>query len=348
MGVKIRIKRGKFYLDVYEGGKRTWEALRLTLTKDKAQNKEIMHIAEICRSKRETQLLSGAWDIQDPVASKKKLIVYLEEYTRNYASPGIARSCIYHIKKYRSGETILISQVTAKWFEGFQNYLLYDAGLSLMSAYDYSKIIRAALNKAVVENIILRNPAAGVPRLSPPETELVFLNAEELQRLADTVPENEIAIEIRRAFLFACHTGLRISDIETVTWKQIANNPPQIIKRQQKTKNPVYIPLSGSAQKLINDGKEHSSDEKIFHLPRNRRGTYNYLKSWVEAAKVTKTVGWHTARRTFATLALENGVDIYTVAKLLGHTSIDQVAKYAKVTDRLRREAIAALPELKL
>jgi site-specific recombinase XerD len=45
-------------------------------------------------------------------------------------------------------------------------------------------------------------------------------------------------------------------------------------------------------------------------------------------------------------MALENGVDIYTVSKLLGHTNINQMAKYAKVTDKLRREAIAALPEL--
>jgi hypothetical protein len=59
MSVKVWEKRGKLYLDIYIGGKRTWEALRLTLTPDRAQNKEIMRFAEICRSKRETQLLTG-------------------------------------------------------------------------------------------------------------------------------------------------------------------------------------------------------------------------------------------------------------------------------------------------
>jgi hypothetical protein len=34
------------------------------------------------------------------------------------------------------------------------------------------------------------------------------------------------------------------------------------------------------------------------------------------------------------------------VAKLLGHTNLKAVAKYAKVTDRLRREAVGGLPEL--
>jgi site-specific recombinase XerD len=87
----------------------------------------------------------------------------------------------------------------------------------------------------------------------------------------------------------------------------------------------------------------------VFNLPgSNRRLSYKVLKRWAKEAGLTKNIGWHTARRTFATLALENGADIYTVAKLLGHKSITQVAKYAKVTDTLRRKAVAALPEIKL
>jgi integrase len=348
VSVKVREKRGKLYLDVYHAGKRTWEALHLTLTKDKAQNKEIMRHAEICRSKREMQLLSGAWDLQDPVASKKRLIPYLEEYTKHYASPGIVRSCIYQIKKYRNGEALLVSQVSVKWFEDFQNHLLHDTALAIASVCAYTKVLRAVLKKAVVDNIILRNPAEAVPALSPPETELIFLNATELQRLADVKPRGNAAAEVWRAFLFACQTGLRVSDIETLTWRQIESSPAQIIKRQKKTKNPVYIPLSGTAQELIGSGQEHSPDEKIFSLPKDRSSTYKDLKKWAKEAGVTKNVTWHTARRTFATLALENGVDGYTVAKLLGHVSINQVAKYAKVTDGLRRKAIAALPAIRL
>jgi site-specific recombinase XerD len=72
------------------------------------------------------------------------------------------------------------------------------------------------------------------------------------------------------------------------------------------------------------------------------------LKQWANAAGINKNIGWHTARRTFATQALENRADIYTVSKLLGHKSLKQTEKYAKVTDRLRREAAAALPEISL
>jgi hypothetical protein len=71
MGVKIRKERGKLYLDIYAGGKRTWEALYLTLAPDKTQDKEIMRLVEFCRSKGETQELTGFWDIQDPIVGRK-------------------------------------------------------------------------------------------------------------------------------------------------------------------------------------------------------------------------------------------------------------------------------------
>ena len=167
-------------------------------------------------------------------------------------------------------------------------------------------------------------------------------------KLEDTKPDDDGA-EIRRAFLFACHTGLRVCDLETITWGEIERNPMQIIKRQIKTKVPVFIPLSKTVQKLIDDGKEHKPDDKLFDLPQDHRSqSYKVLARWGGAAGVKKKIGWHTARRTFATLALENGADIYTVAKLLGQTSIKQVVKYAKVTDQLRRKAVAALPEIRL
>jgi site-specific recombinase XerD len=60
---------------------------------------------------------------------------------------------------------------------------------------------------------------------------------------------------------------------------------------------------------------------------------------------VPKEITWHLARKTFATQALKNKADIYTVAKLLGHKSFGQVARYASVTDALKREAVARLPD---
>lgn len=349
MGVKIRVKRGKLYLDIYAGGKRTWEALYLTLTTDKIQNKEIMRVADICRSMRETQLLTGAWNIQDPIAGRKKLITYLEGLAKAKIHNDYITGCIRYLKKYANGQTIQLAQITPQWVDGFQQFLLSGTGLSPTTAYDYSKAIRMALRIAVRENILIKNPAESIKGLPEPETDLIFLNTDEVQKLANTDLSGELGMEIKKAFVFSCYTGLRISDVKTLKWGDIERNPLQIIKRQKKTRRAVYIPLKDTAWQLINDNNDHHPDDKVFHrLAGNKSQTNQYLLKWAKKAGITKPVGWHTARRTFATWELEQGVDIYTVAKLLGHKSVKQVSKYAQATDKLRRNAVAALPEIKL
>jgi site-specific recombinase XerD len=348
MSVNLREKRGKLYLDIYQSGKRTWEALHLELTKDKAQNKEIWRLAEICRSKREMQMLSGSWNINDPIAGKISLISYMEKYSRNYKKPNAVNCCIKYIKEFH-GTSIQLIQVTPKWVDDFQNFLLKKDNLSQSSAAFYAKILRAALKRAVTNEMILKNPADAVQRISAPEPEMLFLNIDEVKALVETVIDDPYGAEVRRAFLFACNTGLRISDLETLTWGKIETNPMQIIKSQEKTKKSAYIPLNKSAQALIVDGSPHKASDNIFNFSgHNRRTSYNYFKDWAEKAGIKKTIGWHTARRTFATMALENGADIYTVAKLLGHSDISNVTKYAKVTDKLRMEAVKALPDMGL
>jgi integrase len=347
MSVKIREKRGKLYLDIYQGGKRSWEALHLTLTPDKAQNREIMKLADICRSKREMQLLAGSWDIQDPVAGRKRLVTYLEECAKEKTHNDYITGCIRYLKKYNNGGALQMSQITPQWISGFQHDLLTGTELSPTTAYGYSKAIRMALRKAVRENILIKNPAENVKGIQEPETDHVFLNIDEAQKLADTEIPGRLGEEIRRAFIFACYTGLRISDIKSLKWGDIELNPLQIIKRQKKTQRAVYVPLKETAWGIINDGVEHNPDDKVFLLLANTKSQTNqYLIRWAEKAGIKKPVGWHTARRTFATWELEHGADIYTVANLLGHKNIKQVAKYAQATDKLRRNAVNALPEI--
>jgi integrase len=318
------------------------------LTKDKIQNKEIWRLAEICRSKRETRLLAGAWDIDDPAAGKVSLIGCMESYSKNYKNPNVVYRLIKYIKEFHGGGVRLI-QVSPKWIDDFQNFLLEKDNLSQGSAAFYARILRSALKRAAANGTILRNPADAVRKISTPEPEMIFLNTDELKALARAPVDDPYGAEVRRAFLFGCCTGLRISDIETLTWGEIEANPMRIIKSQEKTKSLAYIPLNKSARALIVDGEPHAANEKVFDLSvRSRRASYNRLKNWAEKAGVKKTVGWHTARRAFATMALESGADVYTVAKLLGHANISNVAKYAKVTDKLRMEAVNALPDIGL
>jgi site-specific recombinase XerD len=72
------------------------------------------------------------------------------------------------------------------------------------------------------------------------------------------------------------------------------------------------------------------------------------LKKWAKAAGINKNLSSHVARNTFATLALTNGVDLYTVSKLLGHRDIAATQIYAKIIDKKKEEAVDMLPPLHL
>lgn len=352
MSVKVREQRGKLYLDIYHNGTRKWESLHITLSDDKKRNKELYRLAEVCRTKREAQLLSGEWGIKGDGADR----ITLAGYVRNYAKNTNTKSMTVlarHIESFDNGAVIRIGQVTSKWIEDFQTYLLHRTKpngkpISQSSVGAYMRLLRAVFRKAAAEGTISRDPVVPVTLTKVIDPEMVFLTAEELKQLASVVPETDFGKEVRRAFIFACFTGLRVSDVESLSWGMIERDPPQIIKRQKKTRSTVYIPLNKTAESLIFDGAEHTPDERVFALD-GKTGidrSYRTLKIWAEEAGIQKKIGWHTARRTFATLTLGHGADAVTVARLLGHTGLSQVMKYAKATDEMKRRAVDALPDV--
>ena len=58
-------------------------------------------------------------------------------------------------------------------------------------------------------------------------------------------------------------------------------------------------------------------------------------------AGITKNVSFHTSRHTFAVLTLAAGGDLYTVGKLLGHTSINSTQVYADVVMETKLKPLA-------
>jgi len=65
-------------------------------------------------------------------------------------------------------------------------------------------------------------------------------------------------------------------------------------------------------------------------------------------AGITKDITFHCARHTHATLLLANGVDIYTVSKLLGHKEIKTTQVYARIIDKNKKEAVNKIPSIKI
>jgi len=77
--------------------------------------------------------------------------------------------------------------------------------------------------------------------------------------------------------------------------------------------------------------------------------TYNTeIVRWCNRAGISKHITFHSARHTNAVLLLENGADIYTVSKRLGHRELRTTQIYAKIVDEKMKEASEIIPQLKL
>ena len=358
--VKLRRRRLKdgresLYLDIYKDGKRRYEYLGMYLVKprtpiDRQANKEVEAVAEDIRVKRLLEWQRGEYGMGSALRGSIPVIEYFARMVEEKKAAGGGweswESCLKQLRGY-CGEGTALKDITAEWGEGFKAYM-EGAGkrgggrFSNNTRWLYLEKLRACLNKAVREGIIQKNPLATV-RVRRAETERVYLNLEELQRLFKTDCSRPL---LKDAFLFSCLTGLRVSDIEKLTWGEVQEfgGGERIVFRQKKTGGQEYLDISKQAYALM--GKRGEDGEKVFGSFHYHSNLGEVLGRWARKAGINKHITFHSGRHTFAVLMLSLGVDIYTVSKLLGHRDLSTTQIYAKVIDEKKREAVGMIPDL--
>ncbi|MBD3749340.1 MAG: site-specific integrase [Sphingobacteriales bacterium] len=344
------------YLDYYHKGKREYEYLELylfpepekgKLTKEqKESNKETLALAESIRSKRQIEIQNGIYGFQDQSKLKGSFLRYVEYLAeKRKSSQGNYDnwdSALKHLKKYVKFD-VSFGQVDKNWLDGFREYLMKEAKtpskqpLSQNSQSSYFNKIRAALKQAYKEGIIKQNPADLVDGIKPGEPEREFLTYEELQAVAKA--ECEIPL-LKTAFLFSAMTGLRWSDVQKMVWSEVQHSKEvgyYIRFRQKKTKGAETLPISEQAFGLL--GERGNPEDRVFIGLKYSAWHNLKLQQWVMRGGVTKTITFHCARHTYATLQLTLGTDIYTVSKLLGHKDLKTTQIYAKIIDDKKKVA---------
>ena len=86
-----------------------------------------------------------------------------------------------------------------------------------------------------------------------------------------------------------------------------------------------------------------TDEDTVFHRLPDNSPMSKILQEWVESVGINKRVTFHVSRHTFATMMLTLGADLYTVSKLLGHTSVKTTQIYAKIVNKKRDDAIGLI-----
>ncbi|MBU3679241.1 MAG: site-specific integrase [Candidatus Kapabacteria bacterium] len=344
-GVVLRLQKGKranhLFLDIHSNGIRTREFLRLYLVGDENADRETLLKAEQIRTTRLQQLHARRYGIQ-PIDYQ-----WQKDFTRYFADLARSRggnwkTTLSHIRTAFPSQQSF-ADINESWIRHFISYLR-KRELHINSITIYAEILKTALNVAVREHVIPRNPFEDIDAPRRKRTQRTFLTIEELQQLANAECSKP---EIKRMFLFACFTGLRISDIRRLTWGMVRNDGLHIT--QKKTGDYNNIPLAEQAQSILGSqpcSEDLASQTPVFLLPISNEMVNRHLKKWARNAGIQKKVTTHVARHTFATLLMTADTNLYTIQHLMGHRDIRITQIYTKMLHRQKVEAVAKMPTL--
>lgn len=143
-------------------------------------------------------------------------------------------------------------------------------------------------------------------------------------------------------FAVLVDTGLRTwtEAVQRLQWRDINANPRMVTVLG---KNSEYrsVPLTARAWEAIERQRAYKLNGPFHGLDQeDARRVYDRLR--VTFPQLADTV-WYTARHTFASRLVQNGVDLYRVQKLMGHKSFAITQRYAKLAPKQLIDAIAIL-----
>ena len=149
---------------------------------------------------------------------------------------------------------------------------------------------------------------------------------------------NERLERVRDVFIFCCLTGLAFTDADHLSKAHIVRDDEGnvwIHKPRQKTSIMSVIPLLPYARQILEKysiDAECAENGKLLPICSNQRMN-SYLKEIATICNINKLLTTHCARHTFACVAIEYGMPIETIAKILGHTKVQMTRHYARLSD---------------
>ena len=358
--------RRYIYIDIYKDGKRTYEYLKLYLLPEsnadaEKTNAKTMKEAETILKKRIRELKKEPEEskfLKKKVEQPKDEMLLLdwikefEELQRRRGVKSLAATKRFYVSIQDFGKNPKLKDIDKSfclaYIDFLRDYTKKDGtDYSVKSKFDMFECLNNAINTAIQQEILTANPINKInrsERIKRKESQRDFLTIDEVKRLIATPCDNP---EVKQAYLFACSCGLRLGDVLNLKWKDISEDKDtwRVSILMLKSQRPLYIPLGEQARKWMPEQGEASPEDNVFKL--NRQAIKENLQSWAKAAGITnKKVTFHTSRHTFATMLLTLGADIYTVSKLLGHTSVKTTQIYAKIIDQKKDDAVSLVDSI--
>ncbi|MEN8230499.1 MAG: tyrosine-type recombinase/integrase [Bacteroidota bacterium] len=229
------------------------------------------------------------------------------------------------------------SDVTLKRILDFDRYIRSrDEVHAQTTVWSYHKRMKTYVQLAI-KNRHLRiedNPYLSFQVDRGKQGERKFLTEEELKKIEEKVLTIDRLDRVRDVFVFCCYTGFAFNDADQLTNENLVEQDGQwfIKSFRGKTNEEVSVMVLPKAFEIIQKYRDFRIGRLLPVITNQRMNAY--LKEIGDLAGVDKKLTTHVARHTFATtIALNNGIPLEVLQKMLGHAKISTTQIYAKIMD---------------
>lgn len=221
------------------------------------------------------------------------------------------------------------------WLEGFRCSQVRTAAANIIrdmrNDYQAATINRSlaslkkALSLAFDAGLTSINYGASVKSLPTHNKREMFLTVEQVSRLADAGSDG-----VRAAVWIALYTGCRRGEILKLRPEDISRNEITIHSGNTKTLRTRVVPIVPGLREWL----------KAIPLPYK---DYEGLKTGFQRARIKAEMPWvnfHDLRHSCASILMATGADLYTVSKILGHSTITTTQRYSHLEVSQQRAAL--------
>lgn len=309
-----------------------WKAVKHHLLKDRPFT--IHDVLNMLKVGDKSRLLLSWMSYKSKVRYKDKEIKF-ETYKKH-------KSCAIQTAQYIPNDISLL-QVDTRWLNNYMAWCLkrMEYSTAWTRIKDIKTYIKIAKKEGVSINEDIRNH-----HLAAPIHEPTYLTKEELDLLFDLYNSGSLEranFNCLRSFLFACFTGLRISDLKRFDTNFIIDEEIVFTPKKRRLtdlkQHVVKVPLIPIAKTFLENMKE----DKLFTTSEQK---YNArLKKIAQIAGFNKNLTSHVARHTFASQLAVHGVPVTVIASLLGHRTTKSTMMYIHIAEQIKKKEMFKLQE---
>ena len=271
---------------------------------------------------------------------KKRISYYLGAKRIDGLSPRTLANYKYTLDMFSERVNKSVSKITADDIRGYISYLSEARGLRETSLQTHISVLRAFFSWLLMEERIKKNPMLKIRSLKlDKKNARQALSVEELERLRDACKgyREKALVE------FLVSTGCRLSEVAQLNVADLDfNNRSVTVTGKGNKERPVYFSIRARLmlQEYI---KERKGGEGLFvssktpYLPLKPRAIQRIIHGLSVRAGLDARVHPHLLRHTFATHALNSGMDVTAIQQLLGHENISTTQIYAAMNEDVIR-----------